>query len=242
SPLAEKLREKQLSAKVMLPLLAMSTIVGSLLYLSQLQLNQLSQLSDLHWVVQITWIAAAWVFFSHIYALVTAYKETYFIRVVSMSLAHIGMAMFAIGAAMNSHHSLELNKKLEPGSEIQFFDWTLKYNKTELYVGSNFTAEKAHLELSKDEESFIITPERRFYQVRVMNMSEPAMKWFWHGDVYITMGEKIDSSAYAFRIQYKSYARWIWVGVLLSVLGGIIALFSRNQVTIVSFVSRFKYA
>ncbi len=242
SPLVEKLRTKELSVKVILFLLIISTVTGIFLYLSQLQLNQLSQLAGLHWVVQITWVVAAWVFVSHVYALVTAYKETYFMRVISMSLAHMGMAIFAIGAAMNSHHSLELNKKLEPGSAIQFFDWTLKHIETDLYVGSNFTAERAQLELSEGEEAFIIAPERRFYQVRVMNMSEPAMKWFWHGDVYITMGEKINSSAYAFRIQYKSYVRWIWLGALISVFGAIAALFSRNQIAIAGFISRFKYA
>lgn len=249
SPLVEKLRTKQLSAKALVLLLVVSVVTGVLLYASQLnqasqpnQFNEFSQITNLYWVVQITWIAAAWVFVSHIYALVIAYKETYLMKVVSMSLAHMGMAIFAIGAAMNSHHSLELNKKLDPGSEVQFFDWTLKHVETELYVGSNFTAERARLELREGEERFIIMPERRFYQVRVMNMSEPAMKWFWHGDVYITMGEKINRSAYAFRIQYKSYVRWIWVGALISVIGGIFALFSRNQVAIIGFISRYKYA
>ncbi|MCW1889053.1 hypothetical protein OK016_01750 [Vibrio chagasii] len=97
-------------------------------------------------------------------------------------------------------------------------DWTLSHRDTELYVASNFTA---LLNLHADEQAFSIAPERRHYQVRVMNMSEPAMKWFWHGDVYITMGEKSGSTAYAFRVQYKSVCmrRWIWFGGLISILG-----------------------
>jgi cytochrome c-type biogenesis protein CcmF len=153
-------------------------------------------------------------------------------KVWVMTFAHVGVAVLAVGAAMNSYHSFERSYKLSPGAQVEFMDWTLSHRDTELYVASNFTAEKAILNLDTGEKSFTIAPERRHYQVRVMNMSEPAMKWFWHGDVYITMGEKVDSTAYAFRVQYKAYARWIWFGGLFSILGALLSLTHRKKKTV----------
>ncbi|MEZ9243052.1 heme lyase CcmF/NrfE family subunit [Vibrio lentus] len=179
-----------------------------------------------------TWSLAFWVLLTHVYGLAVTRSSKFQQKVWVMTFAHVGVAVLAVGAAMNSYHSFERSYKLSPDEQVEFMDWTLAHEDTELYVASNFTAEKAILKLDTGEQSFSITPERRHYQVRVMNMSEPAMKWFWHGDVYITMGEKVDATAYAFRVQYKAYARWIWFGGLFSILGAVLSLTNRKKKTV----------
>ncbi|MEZ8054102.1 heme lyase CcmF/NrfE family subunit [Vibrio atlanticus] len=179
-----------------------------------------------------TWSLAFWVLLTHVYGLAVTRSSKFQRKVWVMTFAHVGVAVLAVGAAMNSYHSFERSYKLSPGAQVEFMDWTLAHEDTELYVTSNFTAEKAILKLDTGEQSFSISPERRHYQVRVMNMSEPAMKWFWHGDVYITMGEKVDATAYAFRVQYKAYARWIWFGGLFSILGAVLSLTNRKKKTV----------
>lgn len=180
----------------------------------------------------ITWSLAFWVLLTHVYGLAVTRSSKFQRKVWVMTFAHVGVAILAVGAAMNSYHSFERSYKLSPGVQVEFMDWTLAHEDTELYVASNFTAEKAILKLDTGEQNFSIKPERRHYQVRVMNMSEPAMKWFWHGDVYITMGEKVDATAYAFRVQYKAYARWIWFGGLFSILGAVLSLTNRKKKTV----------
>ncbi|MEZ8629564.1 heme lyase CcmF/NrfE family subunit [Vibrio lentus] len=180
----------------------------------------------------ITWSLAFWVLLTHVYGLAVTRSSKFQRKVWVMTFAHVGVAVLAVGAAMNSYHSFERSYKLSPDEQVEFMDWTLAHEDTELYVASNFTAEKAVLKLDTGEQSFSISPERRHYQVRVMNMSEPAMKWFWHGDVYITMGEKVDATAYAFRVQYKAYARWIWFGGLFSILGAVLSLTNRKKKTV----------
>ncbi|MDN2668510.1 heme lyase CcmF/NrfE family subunit [Vibrio sp. 14N.309.X.WAT.E.F5] len=179
-----------------------------------------------------TWSLAFWVLLTHVYGLAVTRSSKFQRKVWVMTFAHVGVAVLAVGAAMNSYHSFERSYKLSPDEQVEFMDWTLAHEDTELYVASNFTAEKAILKLDTGEQNFSITPERRHYQVRVMNMSEPAMKWFWHGDVYITMGEKVDATAYAFRVQYKAYARWIWFGGLFSILGAVLSLTNRKKKTV----------
>ncbi|MBW3694800.1 heme lyase CcmF/NrfE family subunit [Vibrio sp. T187] len=198
-----------------------SIVMGYLLYNAQVD--------RIETPVLMTWMLALWVVLSHGYVVFQAYGTEHVRKMVSMSLAHVGIAIVAIGAAMNSFHSLEINKKLEPGEQIQFMSWVIKHQDTELYVGPNFTAEQAHLIIEDQRAEYALTPERRHYQVRVMNMSEPAMKWFWHGDIYITMGEKVDANAYAFRIQYKAYVRWVWFGALIAILGAGVAIFKPSM-------------
>lgn len=55
-------------------------------------------------------------------------------------------------------------------------------------------------------------------------MTEPAIKSFWHGDYYLTLGEKVGLKAYALKIQYRAYIWWIWLGGLMVVAAVFTAL------------------
>ncbi|MFA0145161.1 heme lyase CcmF/NrfE family subunit [Vibrio lentus] len=225
--LAPLLSVKPQETKGVISLLAlMSLALGYVCYSWQVEQVQRQVMALM------TWSLAFWVLLTHVYGLAVTRSSKFQRKVWVMTFAHVGVAVLAVGAAMNSYHSFERSYKLSPDEQVEFMDWTLAHEDTELYVASNFTAEKAILKLDTGEQSFSITPERRHYQVRVMNMSEPAMKWFWHGDVYITMGEKVDATAYAFRVQYKAYARWIWFGGLFSILGAVLSLTNRKKKTV----------
>ncbi|OCH04881.1 cytochrome c nitrate reductase biogenesis protein NrfE [Aliivibrio fischeri] len=151
---------------------------------------------------------------------------------LSMAIAHIGVAMVMIGAAMNSYHSFETSAKMESGMSAKLANYDIYYKETELLVGANYTAEQANLRIYESgKEIANIHPQRRHYQVRVMNMSEPAMHWFWHGDIYVTLGEKLKDGSFALRLQYKAYVRWIWFGSILMCIGGLIAMMKRKRKT-----------
>ncbi|MUL03086.1 heme lyase CcmF/NrfE family subunit [Aliivibrio fischeri] len=151
---------------------------------------------------------------------------------ISMAIAHIGVAVVMIGAAMNSYHSFETSTKMEPGMSAKLANYDIHYKETELLVGANYTAEQANLRIYENgKEIANVHPQRRHYQVRVMNMSEPAMHWFWHGDIYVTLGEKLKDGSFALRLQYKAYVRWIWFGSLLMCVGGVFAMVKRKRKT-----------
>jgi len=137
-----------------------------------------------------------------------------------------------IGAAMNSYHSFETSAKMESGMSAKLANYDIHYKETELLVGANYTAEQANLRIYENgKEIANVHPQRRHYQVRVMNMSEPAMHWFWHGDIYVTLGEKLKDGSFALRLQYKAYVRWIWFGSLLMCVGGVFAMVKRKRKT-----------
>ncbi|MCL9774965.1 heme lyase CcmF/NrfE family subunit [Vibrio methylphosphonaticus] len=166
----------------------------------------------------------------------TLVKRVHVKRMLYVSVAHIGFAVVAFGAAMNSEYSYEITRKLGPTSQVEFGDYQLHYVDTQLYVAPTFSAERAVIEIrplpnkeSQSEQIWFAYPEKRHYPIRVMNMTEPSMTAFWDGDIYISLGEKIDSAHYAVRIQFKAFIRWIWLGALLMVLGVTGVLFSQRE-------------
>lgn len=185
----------------------------------------LAQVKDWQAVVALVWGLAAWVTSSHLYLL---WRHR---RLSFMVLAHIGIAMLCVGAAMNGYHSYELNRKMAPETSLDIDNFRVEYQETLWYVGPNYTAEQASIRFSFDQgQAFVVKPERRHYQVRVMNMSEPAIYSTWHGDYYVTLGAKVDSQSYAVKIQYRAYILWIWCGALLIILGAFLPLLKQVSV------------
>lgn len=185
------------------------------------------QVTSINLSVAMIWGLSSWVIVTHCWL---AFR----IRTVTfMVFAHVGLAIMCVGAAMNAEHSYELNRKMEPGSQVSVpmssgsvTAWTITYHDTVWYVGANYTAEQGVIGFeSAQGDRFIVKPERRHYPVRVMNMSEPAIYSKWHGDYYVTLGPKVDSRSYAVKIQYKAYISWIWLGAIIAMLGATIPLF-----------------
>ncbi|MDD9176184.1 heme lyase CcmF/NrfE family subunit [Aliivibrio finisterrensis] len=183
------------------------------------------QYSELFIVPSIIWVLAVAVVGGSLWTIKQSQGKA-----LGMAVAHIGVAVVMIGAAMNAEHSFETSAKMEPGITAKLADYEITYVETDLLVASNYTAEQANLVISEEgKEIATVQPQRRHYQVRVMNMSEPAMHWFWHGDIYVTLGEKLKDGSFALRLQYKAYVRWIWFGSILMALGGIIAIIKKKK-------------
>jgi cytochrome c-type biogenesis protein CcmF len=59
-------------------------------------------------------------------------------------------------------------------------------------------------------------------------MTEAAIDWGFTRDLYVSLGEPLENRAWALRIYYKPYVRWIWLGGVLMALGGILAVTDRR--------------
>ncbi len=144
-------------------------------------------------------------------------------------LAHLGVAVCALGIVQVSHHSQEGGAVLAAGQPYQLGAFAFRYEGSEPLIGPNYTAERITLSVHQDgKEVARLTPERRHYSVRTMNMNEPGIKWGLLGDLYVVLGEKMGPGAYAMRLHYKPLVRWIWFGGLLMMAGGTLRLLARR--------------
>ncbi|MCE9846765.1 heme lyase NrfEFG subunit NrfE [Aeromonas allosaccharophila] len=144
-------------------------------------------------------------------------------------LAHLGVAVCALGIAQVSHHSQEGGAVLSANQPYQLGAFEFRYEGREPVIGPNYTAERITLSVHKNgKEVARLTPERRHYSVRTMNMNEPGIAWGLFGDLYVVLGEKMGPDAYAMRLHYKPLVRWIWLGGLLMMAGGTLRLLARR--------------
>ncbi|CAJ1768851.1 Cytochrome c-type biogenesis protein CcmF [Aeromonas veronii] len=144
-------------------------------------------------------------------------------------LAHLGVAVCALGIAQVSHHSQEEGAVLAAGQPYRLGAFEFRYEGSEPVIGPNYTAERITLSVHKSgKEVARLTPERRHYSVRTMNMNEPGIAWGMLGDLYVVLGEKMGPGAYAMRLHYKPLVRWIWLGGLLMMAGGTLRLLARR--------------
>ena len=56
-------------------------------------------------------------------------------------------------------------------------------------------------------------------------MTEAAIDGGITRDLYAALGEELENGAWAVRLYYKPFVRWIWAGGLMMALGGLLCLF-----------------
>ena len=169
-----------------------------------------------HFFAYVLLTLAIWVLF------VTLWQNWAKVRLsyLGMILAHCGVAIATMGAVMSSYFGSELGVRLAPQQSQQLGQFEFHYDRFSNEIGPNFTAEVAFFNVSKQGKPYAeIVPERRYYDVRTMTMSEVGLDAGFWGDLYIVMGDNLGKGEFTFRLHYKPLIRWLWVGGILMALG-----------------------
>ncbi|VEJ09707.1 heme lyase CcmF/NrfE family subunit [Actinobacillus delphinicola] len=149
-------------------------------------------------------------------------------RNLAMLLSHSGIALVVFATTMASYFTQTQNIALAPHQKTAFAGYHLAYKDFQNLLGSNFVTEQAQFLLSKEALPIAtIYTEKRYYDVRDVQMSEIGINSTPKGDMYIVMGDKRGNGAFAFRIQYKPFMIWLWIGGFCIALGGVIGLLQR---------------
>ncbi|MBK6868285.1 MAG: heme lyase CcmF/NrfE family subunit [Burkholderiales bacterium] len=149
-----------------------------------------------------------------------------------MVIAHLGVAVFAIGVAMVGGYGVERDVRLAPGDAHPLADCTLRFDKVQPYRGPNFMALAGHFKLQcPGEPARALVAEKRNYVGSSMPMTESAIRWGLTRDLYVALGEPLDGSphgAWSVRVQHKPFMRWVWIGAVLMALGAAVAAGARR--------------
>ncbi|MDA3979338.1 heme lyase CcmF/NrfE family subunit [Gallibacterium sp. AGMB14963] len=146
-----------------------------------------------------------------------------------MFLAHIGVAVTVFGIAFSQNFSIEKDVRMNVGDSVNVAGYDFKFSQVKESNGPNYLGATAVIEVSNQQKLITtLAAEKRFYQVSRMSMSEAAIDGGITRDLYAALGERLDNGAWAVRLYYKPFIRWIWFGGLLMALGGGLCMFDRR--------------
>ena len=146
-----------------------------------------------------------------------------------MTAAHMGIAVTIVGVTLVSAYESETNVKMTVNESVHVSGYDIKFEGIKSVKGPNYSAEQGQLTLSKDGEFIsLLQPERRSYTVQTMGMTEAAIDPGLFRDVYVALGDPLPGGAWAIRVHYKPFVRWIWLGAIFMGIGGLMAMFDKR--------------
>lgn len=150
----------------------------------------------------------------------------------AMHLAHIGLAITAVGVTLVSTYETEKDVRMAVGETVMVGDYRLTFKGVEVKQGPNYSAQVGRFDVAKGTQPMPpMHPEKRTYVSSAMPMTEAAIDSGFTRDVYVSLGEPLEGGtkpAWSVRVYYKPFVNWIWWGALFMAIGGILATSDRR--------------
>jgi cytochrome c-type biogenesis protein CcmF len=141
-----------------------------------------------------------------------------------MVVAHVGMGVFVLGVTLVKGLDHAKDASIKVGESVQLGDYRFAFTGLEKRQGPNYIAGRGTFEVTRGDQ-FVATlhPEKRFYVVQRMPMTEAAIDRGLTRDLYVSLGEATAEGAWGVRVQVKPFMGWVWSGALAMALGGLLA-------------------
>ncbi len=208
--------------------------VGSLFW------HGLSFLSELGFFIGL--LVAAWLVFGAIKTVVERAGVKGFWRRFTalplsfhgMTLAHIGLGVFVLGAVVESHARLSDMQALDFGHSLKLGGYELTFDQVTAREGKNYDAQVGQFELTDGAGRVVCRPrpEFRYYPASDEAQSKVALCFAPLDDFYIVMNpskaETPGAPQWAVRFFINPFVRLVFFGPLLMALGGALSLADRR--------------
>jgi cytochrome c-type biogenesis protein CcmF len=149
-----------------------------------------------------------------------------------MHVAHLGIAICALGITMVKGYETEKDVRMVIGDSVQVAGYDFRLTGIREEPGPNYNADVGDVVLSRNGKVLrTLHPEKRTYFSSSMPMTQTAIDSNLVRDVYVSLGERIEgdvNGAWAVRVYHKPFVTWIWGGALLMALGGGLAALDRR--------------
>ena len=148
-----------------------------------------------------------------------------------MLLGHLGIAVFIVGVTLTSLYNQEKDLRMAPGDIYSVAGYEFTFHGVRDFNVDNYVATRGGFTVRSETGDFKVDlfPEKRTYRVQTMPMTEAAIDAGLTRDLFIALGEPLDQQgAWAVRIYYKPFIRWIWLGAIIMAIGGLFAASDRR--------------
>ncbi len=142
-----------------------------------------------------------------------------------MVFGHVGFAVCLIGITLVSNYEKEMDVRVKIGQTLQMADYDIKFIGVESIKGPNYTADRGIFDIYKHGKLINhLEPEKRFYTVQQMPMTEAGIHTTLTRDLFIAMGEPLNGGDWAIQLYYKPFVVWIWGGAFIMSIGAVFSI------------------
>ena len=146
-------------------------------------------------------------------------------QIVGMAMAHIGVGIFVIGVSLVGGYGGERDARMAPGETVQYAGHAFVFRGVDAVPGPNYQARRATFDIyDSDQRIATIHPAKRRYDQSGQQMTESGIDAGLFGDLYVSLGERLDNGTWSVRIYSRPFVRWIWAGGFFAAIGGLLAL------------------
>jgi len=150
-------------------------------------------------------------------------------EMLGMTLAHLGLAVFLVGALLTEGLSRQRELALAPGQSVTLGSHAFRFDGVQRHVGPNYVADTGSVQVSRGGVVLgEMHPEKRNYASGGQVMTEAAIAPGITRDLYVALGEPLGGGSWAVRVHVKPFVRWIWMGAVLMALGGFVTATDRR--------------
>ena len=150
-----------------------------------------------------------------------------FARIIS----HTSFGFLVLFIGLNDIFSLEKDYNIKLGETKKFENYSIQLQNLDLKNYKNYQAVIGKLEIKNinSNQTNILNPEIRIYNKPKTLTYEAAIKTSLIKDYYLTMSNIDRSDYYNIKFQKKPLMAWIWISVIMIVVGGSLRLFSNAK-------------
>jgi cytochrome c-type biogenesis protein CcmF len=139
-------------------------------------------------------------------------------------LAHVGLAVVALGIAASANLAQRSTVTLAPGDTVAASGYSITYVHPAARQTPTFQAKGAVFEVSRSGDSRTMRPEFHQYPNQVQPVGEPAVWTSWRGDdAYLSL-LSLDENGVVLHVYRYPWLSLIWVGGLTCAAGGVLSL------------------
>jgi len=146
-----------------------------------------------------------------------------------MVVAHAGIGIFVLGVTLVKGLDHAEDASLKVGDAVSVGGYRFQFKALDKVKGPNYIAGKATFDITRDGVAVAtLHPEKRFYLVQRMPMTEAGIDRGFTRDLYVSLGEASPDGAWGVRLQVKPFMGWVWGGCVVMALGGLLAATDRR--------------
>jgi cytochrome c-type biogenesis protein CcmF len=144
-------------------------------------------------------------------------------------IAHAGMGITVAGITGMTSWATEKIEMMRPGQSLQLSGYDLRFRSIGDVPGPNYEAERGTFDITRNGRYVAeLFSERRFYPVRQQQTTAAGIRTNLISNLYVAIGERDGSGAWAVRFYYHPFMPWVWLGALTMALGGFVSLSDRR--------------